>query len=47
MVEGDEPSEMHQLMADTLETAIGEIRPTLTAAMLAEFERGKEEFARL
>lgn len=28
-------------------TAIGEIRPTLTAAMLAEFERGKSEFARL
>ncbi len=28
-------------------TAIGEIRPTLTAAMLAEFERGKTEFARL
>ncbi|MCB1265200.1 MAG: GNAT family N-acetyltransferase [Mycobacterium sp.] len=28
-------------------TAIGEIRPTLTPAMLAEFERGKEEFARL
>ena len=28
-------------------TAIGEIRPTLTAAMLTEFERGKSEFARL
>lgn len=28
-------------------TAIGEIRPTLTPAMLAEFERGKDEFARL
>jgi transitional endoplasmic reticulum ATPase len=27
--------------------AIGEIRPTLTAGMLSEFERGKEEFARL
>lgn len=28
-------------------TAIGEIRPTLTPAMLAAFERGKDEFARL
>ena len=28
-------------------TAIGEIRPTLSPAMLAEFERGKSEFARL
>jgi SpoVK/Ycf46/Vps4 family AAA+-type ATPase len=28
-------------------TAIGEVRPTLTPAMLAEFERGKSEFARL
>jgi transitional endoplasmic reticulum ATPase len=28
-------------------TAIGEVRPTLTAAMLSEFERGKAEFARL
>jgi SpoVK/Ycf46/Vps4 family AAA+-type ATPase len=28
-------------------TAIGEIRPTLTAGMLEEFERGKAEFARL
>ena len=28
-------------------TAIGEIRPTLTPAMLAEFDRGKAEFARL
>ena len=28
-------------------TAIGQIRPTLTAAMLEEFERGKTEFARL
>ena len=28
-------------------TAIGEVRPTLTAAMLTEFERGKSEFARL
>jgi hypothetical protein len=27
--------------------AIGEIRPTLTAGMLAEFERGKADFARL
>ena len=27
--------------------AIGEIRPTLTADMLAEFERGKAEFARV
>ena len=27
--------------------AIGEVRPTLTAEMLAEFERGKAEFARL
>lgn len=27
--------------------AIGEVRPTLTAAMLAEFDRGKAEFARL
>ena len=27
--------------------AIGEIRPTLTSGMLAEFERGKEQFARL
>ncbi len=27
--------------------AIGEVRPTLTADMLAEFERGKAEFARL
>ena len=27
--------------------AIGEIRPTLTAAMLAEFDRGTAEFARL
>ena len=27
--------------------AIGEVRPTLTAAMLAEFERGKTDFARL
>lgn len=28
-------------------TAIGQVRPTLTADMLAEFERGKEDFARL
>ena len=28
-------------------TAIGEVRPTLTADMLAEFERGKSDFARL
>lgn len=28
-------------------TAIGEVRPTLTADMLAEFERGKADFARL
>ncbi len=28
-------------------TAIGEVRPTLTAAMLAEFDRGKADFARL
>ena len=28
-------------------TAIGQIRPTLTPDMLAEFERGKEDFARL
>jgi SpoVK/Ycf46/Vps4 family AAA+-type ATPase len=28
-------------------TAIGKIRPTLTAAMLEEFDRGKAEFARL
>jgi SpoVK/Ycf46/Vps4 family AAA+-type ATPase len=28
-------------------TAIGEVRPTLTVAMLSEFERGKAEFARL
>jgi len=28
-------------------TAIGEVRPTLTAAMLTEFERGKADFARL
>ena len=27
--------------------AIGEVRPTLTAEMLAEFERGKQDFARL
>jgi SpoVK/Ycf46/Vps4 family AAA+-type ATPase len=27
--------------------AIGEVRPTLTADMLAEFERGKADFARL
>ena len=27
--------------------AVGEIRPTLTAEMLAEFERGKQDFARL
>jgi len=27
--------------------AIGEVRPTLTAEMLAEFERGKADFARL
>ena len=27
--------------------AINEIRPTLSAEMLAEFERGKEDFARL
>jgi len=27
--------------------AIGEVRPTLTAEMLAEFERGKRDFARL
>ncbi len=27
--------------------AIGQVRPTLTADMLAEFERGKEDFARL
>ncbi|MBU3751995.1 MAG: GNAT family N-acetyltransferase [Mycobacterium sp.] len=27
--------------------AISEVRPTLTAEMLAEFERGKEDFARL
>ncbi|MBU3687390.1 MAG: ATP-binding protein, partial [Mycobacterium sp.] len=27
--------------------AIGDVRPTLTAEMLAEFERGKAEFARL
>ena len=27
--------------------AIGLVRPTLTADMLAEFERGKEDFARL
>jgi SpoVK/Ycf46/Vps4 family AAA+-type ATPase len=27
--------------------AIGEVRPTLTADMLEEFERGKAEFARL
>jgi transitional endoplasmic reticulum ATPase len=34
-------------VTDDYLNAIGEIRPTLTAAMLAEFERGKEEFARL
>jgi GNAT superfamily N-acetyltransferase len=28
-------------------TAIGEVRPTLSADMLAEFERGKADFARL
>ena len=28
-------------------TAIGEVRPTLSADMLAEFERGKTDFARL
>jgi SpoVK/Ycf46/Vps4 family AAA+-type ATPase len=28
-------------------TAIGEVRPTLTAAILTEFERGKSDFARL
>ena len=28
-------------------TAIGEVRPTLTAAILTEFERGKADFARL
>ena len=28
-------------------TAIGQIRPTLTAGMLAEFDRGKDDFARL
>jgi SpoVK/Ycf46/Vps4 family AAA+-type ATPase len=28
-------------------TAIGEVRPTLSADMLAEFERGKSDFARL
>jgi len=28
-------------------TAIGQVRPTLTADMLAEFERGKADFARL
>ena len=27
--------------------AISEVRPTLTSEMLAEFERGKEDFARL
>jgi hypothetical protein len=27
--------------------AVKQIRPTLTADMLAEFERGKDEFARL
>ena len=28
-------------------TAIGEVRPTLTPEILAEFERGKADFARL
>jgi SpoVK/Ycf46/Vps4 family AAA+-type ATPase len=28
-------------------TAIGEVRPTLSADMLAEFDRGKADFARL
>ena len=28
-------------------TAIGDVRPTLTPSMLAEFEHGKNEFARL
>ena len=28
-------------------TAIGQIRPTLTAGMLAEFDRGKDDFAGL
>lgn len=28
-------------------SAIEQIRPTLTPDMLAEFERGKEDFARL